>query len=343
MKKFSQTLLLLIILTISIVFASCNDTPEHVHIEVTVAAVEATCYSTGLTEGKRCSECKEIIVAQQVVPMLNHIYDSEYDAKCNVCEYERTIVCKHDDPTRIVVVEAVAPTCQETGLTEGIKCTICDTLVVPQLIVQTIDCIAGDWIVDLKPTHTENGKCHTECTMCGALLQKETISSVGGRCNFISGVCTICGQERVSGLYNTNNEIIVSWKELTETYKLDVTIDYNGSDDAPNSYKTTESSGYYVLTHYDVLSSGTMLIIDDSIECLGVGALGYCESIEYVSIPTSVSNIALAAFHSCINLKTIIFEGTVQEWNAIIKSPYGWSQNVPATYVQCSDGTVSLN
>ena len=42
--------------------------------------------------------------------------------------------CKHEDPAKIVVVEAVAPTCQKTGLTEGKKCTNCGTMVLPQSI-----------------------------------------------------------------------------------------------------------------------------------------------------------------------------------------------------------------
>ena len=32
--------------------------------------------------------------------------------------------CKHEDPAKIVVLEAVAPTCQKTGLTKGLKCTL---------------------------------------------------------------------------------------------------------------------------------------------------------------------------------------------------------------------------
>lgn len=48
--------------------------------------------------------------------------------------------CKHDDPTQIVVVEAVAPTCQETGLTEGMKCNLCGTMVVPQALVDATGC-----------------------------------------------------------------------------------------------------------------------------------------------------------------------------------------------------------
>ena len=47
------------------------------HTEVIDAAVEATCKETGLTEGKHCSVCDEVLVEQEVVDALSHSY-SEY-------------------------------------------------------------------------------------------------------------------------------------------------------------------------------------------------------------------------------------------------------------------------
>jgi hypothetical protein len=47
------------------------------------------------------------------------------------------------------------------------------------------------------------------------------------------------------------------------------------------------------------------------------------------------------AFASCWDLTSIIFEGTKEEWNSITKEST-WKNNVPATYVQCSDGQVAL-
>ena len=47
-----------------------GSTDKHTHVEEVMPAVEPTCTKTRLTEGKRCSECGEVLVAQETVPAL---------------------------------------------------------------------------------------------------------------------------------------------------------------------------------------------------------------------------------------------------------------------------------
>lgn len=69
--------------------ASYTDTiAKTAHMEVTDKAVAATCTKTGLTEGKHCSVCNTVIVAQQTVDVIDHA-DNNGDYKCdNGCGYE---------------------------------------------------------------------------------------------------------------------------------------------------------------------------------------------------------------------------------------------------------------
>jgi len=83
------------------------------------------------------------------------------------------------------------------------------------------------------------------------------------------------------------------------------------------------------------------VIISDGVTHIGSLAFNCCRELESVTIPASVTSIARKAFYDCRFLSTIVFEGTVEEWNALGKGS-SWNYKVPATEVQCSDGTAAL-
>ena len=56
------------------------------HIEMTVPAVEPTCTEDGLTEGKKCAACGEILVAQEVISALGHAWKG---TGCENCDAKR--------------------------------------------------------------------------------------------------------------------------------------------------------------------------------------------------------------------------------------------------------------
>jgi len=55
------------------------------HTEVVDAAVAPTCTATGLTEGKHCSVCGEVLVAQEVVDALGHDWSGNNGECANEC------------------------------------------------------------------------------------------------------------------------------------------------------------------------------------------------------------------------------------------------------------------
>ena len=59
-----------------------GSTDKHTHVEEVMPAVELTCTKTGLTEGKRCSECGEVLVAQETVPALGRMTESGTCERC---------------------------------------------------------------------------------------------------------------------------------------------------------------------------------------------------------------------------------------------------------------------
>ena len=63
----------------------------HNHTVVTDEAKDATCTETGLTEGKHCSECGEVLVKQEETPIIDHEYEN---GVCTGCGIQQAI-----DPT----------------------------------------------------------------------------------------------------------------------------------------------------------------------------------------------------------------------------------------------------
>ena len=150
------------------------------HTEETLEAVAPTCTETGLTEGKKCTTCGVVTVAQQVVSANGH---TEVD------------------------IPAVDPTCQSYGYTTGKKCSVCGTeTVAPTLINKLahvpgaeatctdaqvcvlcntyvfVDALGHDMIhLDAKaPTRTEAGyEAHDVCTECGETTPYKKIPALG--------------------------------------------------------------------------------------------------------------------------------------------------------------------
>ncbi len=81
--------------------------------------------------------------------------------------------------------------------------------------------------------------------------------------------------------------------------------------------------------------------IPHTITTIELRAFQYCYGMNSVIIPNSVIHIMTHAFNSCTNLSTIHYDGTVEQWNAITLDNE-WNKDVPATHVQCTDGTVAI-
>ena len=132
------------------------------HTEVTDAAVAATCSATGLTEGKHCSVCNEVTVAQTVVPKLAHTE---------------------------VTDAAVAATCSATGLTEGKHCSVCNEVIVAQTETAKLDHTYVSTITT-APTCSKKGVRTYICTACN-YSYPEDIATVDH--TMVNNKCSVCG------------------------------------------------------------------------------------------------------------------------------------------------------
>ena len=150
------------------------------HTEVIDEAVAPDCTNTGLTEGKHCSVCGEVLVAQETVDALGHDYVG-VETKAPTCAETgvMTYTCSNDashtyteEIAKIahteVIDSAVAPDCENTGLTEGKHCSVCGEVLVAQETVEAAGHKWGAWNVITAATCTTAGEDRRDCTECDA-------------------------------------------------------------------------------------------------------------------------------------------------------------------------------
>lgn len=83
----------------------------------------------------------------------------------------------------------------------------------------------------------------------------------------------------------------------------------------------------------------SIIPLDGSVTTIGEYAFAFCY-IENIVIPDYVTEIGRCAFYCCKSA-SIMFEGTVAQWQAITKGK-DWIANAPATKIICSNGEVGI-
>jgi hypothetical protein len=258
---------------------------EDEHSIIIDAAVPATCTETGLTEGKHCDICGEVLVAQQIIPAKGHtkvtsaavaatctetgLTAGKYCSECGlVFVAQQTVPAKGH--TKVVDAAAVAPTCTEAGHTEGSHCSVCGTVLSEQTEIAAL----GHTVVSnsaVAATCTTAGYTSgSHCSVCGEILSAQTVIPALGHTvvtdpavpatHTSTGLtagshCSVCGQtivaQQVIPMQTEADTIYIS--NVDTIYIVQSDTIYNVVSKTDTIYINSSDTIYSIVNNYDTI------------------------------------------------------------------------------------------
>lgn len=190
--------------------------PTLAHTPVVVAGKEATCTETGLTEGKKCSVCGKVIVAQEIIPAKGHTplegpmgYVAGKEATCTElgltasrkCAYCNELIEKQEvipalGHDKAPYGASFSATCDREDNEAGEWCRRCQTIFVQPKTTPKLghNMVKNDVEEDSPATCTAEGwVAGTHCTRCNKSTTSEKLPMLTHTCDD-SGKCTVCGK-----------------------------------------------------------------------------------------------------------------------------------------------------
>ena len=322
------------------------------HGEIIDPAVEPTCSTTGLTEGKHCPYCNTVFVVQEVIPTVDHVYNTTYNFDnsfhwyaCENCGTKKDIaehqvaengacsVCEHPvGPTVGIIYDISADgTYAEVIGYEGTatKIKIADTY--KGLPVTTIydKAFYGNDIITsvvIPDSVTSIGdEAFRECYSLTSVVIGDSVASIGELvfyfCRNLTSVVIPHGVTSIGYGAFWNCESLASVVIPDSVTSIGGWAFIGCSKLQFNEYENCKYLGskdnpYFALIEVTKQNMSTYTIHEDT-KVIADSAFANCARLTTIVIPDSVSSIGTRAFSGCSGLKDVYYTGSEAEWKAI--------------------------
>ena len=353
MKKTLKLISLYMILLLALaMFFACgttsgntsnNSTQPHEHVVVIDEGIEPTCTNSGLTSGKHCSICNEILVKQEQIPALGHdlIHHSGKLATRSQPGYEPYETCSRCDYSTFKKISAIGSsglnyyTIDNNGAGKKI-CTVTgigscfDTdIIIPEILS------AGYIVTEIGEKAFKNNYGFKSITI------PDSVTTIGSEafygCNELriitigNSVTSIedrafYGCSSLTSITIPDSVILIGYATFLGCSGLtSATIGNSVRSIGPLAFNSCESLTSITIPDsvisidslaFAYCSSLTSATIGNSVRSIGNRAFK-CTSLTSISIPNSVTKIDEDAFSGC-NLKKVYFNGSAKQWQSIL-------------------------
>ena len=109
-----------------------------------------------------------------------------------------------------------------------------------------------------------------------------------------------------------------------------------------NNYRANWINGALYIGNHVIVAKSTLSYgyrITDGTKSIADSAFAFCYGITNITIPNSVTHIGAKALNNCRGITTIVFRGTMSEWEAIQKDE-DWNANTGDYIIECTDGEI---
>lgn len=292
--------------SLACLFSACGKQEEvkkcrHEVIE-DIEMLMPTCTFSGLTKGKRCADCGEIIIEQESIPSLGHNlgeWETSQEATC-IEKGEKIRICSRCNYVERKGIERTEhnfgewktsqeATCAEKG--EEIRiCSRCNY--VERKAIEETGHNFGSYKITKSPTCTQKGTQTKKCSDCGEIREKE-VDVVDH--TYSNAICVNCGANMDLD-YAYDSDIMVytiAGKGACKATDIVIPAYYNRLP-----VVKIESSAF---EETDLVS----VVISEGIERIEYFAFSRCADLASVVIPDSVIDIGQYVFMECNSLKSI--------------------------------------